>query len=78
MISTLTLSTVVSVMSGTFADVLATICILLLLVLLFQKELATAAGPRFQSVTRVMNVAIVPLLVVFMLVVLAKGFAAIP
>lgn len=64
-------------MSGTFADVLAAICVLFLLILLFQKELASAAGPRFQTVTKVLNVAIVPLLIVFMLIVLSKGLAVV-
>jgi hypothetical protein len=75
MISTVTLSTVSTVTNAALAGSVALIGILLLLILLVQKELATAAGGRFQNLARVLNVGIIPLLFAFILIVASKVLA---
>ena len=73
MISTVTTSTVSTVTTATLAGSVALIGILVLLVLLVQKELASAAkGTRFQTLTRVLNIGIVPLLIAFGMVVFSR------
>jgi hypothetical protein len=73
MISTLTSAVSSVVVNGTLAGILATIGILLLVALLVLKELSSVAGGRYQKVTRVLNVAIIPLLITFVLIVVSKG-----
>ena len=72
MISTLTYSVVSLAISGTLTDILASIGFLLLIALLFQKELASVAGERFQNLVKALNVAIVPLLMAFVLIFITK------
>lgn len=40
--------------------------------LLFQKELVSAADGRFQNLVKTLNIAIVPLLIAFVLIVASK------
>ena len=73
MISTVTTSTVSTVTTATLAGTVALIGILVLLVLLIQKELASATtGTRFQILTKVLNIGIVPLLIAFGMVVFSR------
>lgn len=73
MISTVTTSTVSTVTTAALAGSVALIGILVLLVLLVQKELASAAaGRRYQSLARTLNVGIAPLMVAFILVVFSR------
>lgn len=73
MISTVTTSTVSTITTAALAGSVALIGILVLLVLLVQKELASAAsGTRLQTLTRVLNIGIVPLLIAFCLVVVSR------
>ena len=75
MISTVTTTTVSTITSTTvvFAASLGLIVILTLLALLIQKELVTAvATPRARALGRVLNVAIVPLLMAFALIVVVR------
>jgi hypothetical protein len=58
--------------SGVLIDTLATIGIVMLVGLLFQKELVSAAGGRFQNLVKTLNIAIVPLLIAFVLIVASK------
>lgn len=72
MVSTLTLSTLSMITSGVLIDTLATIGIVMLVGLLFQKELVSAADGRFQNLVKTLNIAIVPLLIAFVLIVASK------
>ena len=77
MISTVTTTTVTTILSIASAGSLAVVGILLLLVFLIQKELASASDSRFALVlSRVSNVAIVPLLMAFAFVVAVNVAAA--
>ena len=70
MISTVTTSTVSTV---TLAGSFALIGILVLFSLLVQKELAAASdNPKLKKLGRAVNIAIIPLLIVFLLVVVNK------
>jgi hypothetical protein len=60
-------------MSGNFAI----IGIVLLLALLALKELATVAGSRFQRMARILTISTVPLLIAFVLIVLATALQVI-
>ena len=70
MISTVTTSTVsIITLAGSFA----LIGILVLFSLLIQKELASASdNPKLKKLGRAVNIAIIPLLIVFLLVVVNK------
>jgi hypothetical protein len=68
MSSTLTTAVMTANISGT----LAVIGVVLLVALLFQKEVASAAGSRFQKMTRILNISIIPLLIAFVLIVVSK------
>lgn len=73
MISTVTTSTVSTITSAALAGSVALIGILVLLVLLIQKELASVAqGTRVKTLTRVLNIGIVPLLIAFVMVVFSR------
>jgi hypothetical protein len=73
MISTVTTSTISIVTTAALAGSVALIGILVLLALLIQKELATSGGnARLQKWSQRLNVAIVPLLIVFVLIVVFK------
>ena len=73
MISTVTTTTATTILTITAAGSLAVVGILLLLVFLVQRELASASENRFaRALSRVSNVAIVPLLVTFALIVAVK------
>ena len=73
MISTVTTSTVSTVTTAALAGSVALIGILVLLVLLVQKELAhAAAGTRLQTLKKVLNIGIVPLLIAFGLLVFSR------
>jgi hypothetical protein len=75
MISTVTTTTVTTILS---VGSIALAGILVLLTLLVQKELASASESRFaQSLSRVVTVAIVPLLLAFVAIVAAKVVEAI-
>lgn len=80
MISTVTSTTVStitssasSVTTGALAASLALVSVIILFVLLVQKELVTAADPpRFRALGRTLNVAIVPLLMAFAMIVVTR------
>lgn len=73
MISTITTSTVSILTTSAIAGSLALIAILVLLALLVQKELATAADSRrLKTLSQVLNIAIAPLFVTFVLLVISK------
>lgn len=73
MISTVTTTTVTTVAAFATTGTLAVFGIVLLLTFLVQKELAGASEGRFaQILSRVLNVAIVPLLVSFVFIVAVK------
>ena len=80
MISTVTSTTVStitssasSVTTGALAASLALVSVIILFVLLVQKELVTATDtPRFRALGRTLNVAIVPLLMAFAVIVVTR------
>ena len=73
MISTVTTTTVTTITALATAGSLAMFGIVLLLAFLVQKELASATESRFAfALGRVLNVAIVPLLLAFLFVVAIK------
>ena len=70
MISTVTDSTVSILTNAGINGSLALIAILVLISLLIQKELATAAaGSRLERLNRTLNIGLVPLLFAFILIV---------
>ena len=70
MISTVTDSTVSILTNAGVTGSLALIAILVLISLLIQKELATAAaGSRLERLNRTLNIGLVPLLFAFILIV---------
>jgi hypothetical protein len=72
-ISTVTTSTVSTISSLAIAGSVALIAILVLLFLLIQKELAsTATGTRFKTLSKVLNIGIIPLLMAFAVVVITR------
>ena len=80
MISTVTSTTVSTITSsastvttGALAASLALVSVIILFVLLVQKELVTAADtPRFRALGRTLDVAIVPLLMAFAMIVVTR------
>jgi hypothetical protein len=73
MISTVTTSTVSTVTTAALAGSVALIGILVLFVLLLQKEVTTVANNnRLRKLRQALNVGIIPLLIAFVLVVIAK------
>ena len=70
MISTVTTSTVSTVTTAALAGSVALIGVLVLFVLLFQKEVTTAAdGGRMKRMGKALSIGIVPLLIAFFLIV---------
>ena len=68
MISTVTTTTVSTVTTVALAASLGLVSVITLLSLLIQKELVTTAtSPRAKVLSRALNIAIVPLLMVFIL-----------
>ncbi|NLX09219.1 MAG: hypothetical protein GXY36_06150 [Chloroflexi bacterium] len=73
MISTVTTATVTTVTTVALATTLSAIAMVTLLALLLQKEIVTFSdSDRAQALNRRLNVAIVPLLMVFVMLVLVK------
>jgi hypothetical protein len=73
MVSTVTTTTVTTIAALASAGTLALFGIILLLIFLVQKELASATESRFAvALGRVLNTAIVPLLLAFVFVVAVK------
>lgn len=73
MISTVTTTTVSTVTTVALATSIALVSIVALLALLIQKEWLTAAtGPRAKALGRVLNTAIIPLLIVFAVTLVVK------
>jgi hypothetical protein len=73
MISTVTTSTVSTISTVTIAGSVAMIGILVLLFLLIQKELASAAtGTRYKTLTKVLDIGIMPLILAFLVVVFTR------
>ena len=73
MISTVTTSTVSTITTAAIAGSLALVAVLVLLFLLIQKEVASSAnGTRFKTLSRVLNIGIVPLLMAFVIVVVVQ------
>jgi hypothetical protein len=59
-------------MYKSLTGILAPICIVLLLALLIEKELFSVGGSSFQKVSKTLNIAIIPLLIAFVLIVITK------
>ena len=77
MISTVTTTTVTTITSLAAAGSLAVVGIIVLLALLIQKELASASDSRFaRALSRIVNFAIVPLLLGFAYIVVFKVIEA--
>jgi hypothetical protein len=73
MISTVTTSTVSTVTTASLAGSVALVGILVLLVLLIQKEFTSSAvGQRYRTLSKVVNVGLVPLSIAFILTALAR------
>lgn len=73
MISTVTTTTVSTVTTVALAASLALLAILALLIFLIQKEILSAAkGSRAQALSRVLNIAIIPLLMSFIFIAVVK------
>ena len=73
MISTVTTSTISTVTTAALTGSVALIGILVLLSLMIQKEITvTATSNRLQRVSRYLNIALGPLLVVFVVLVVVK------
>jgi putative effector of murein hydrolase LrgA (UPF0299 family) len=73
MISTLTSSTITTVLNGALTGSLALIGILVLLILLVQKELAVSSSDaRLQRLSHALNIAFIPLLVAFIVIAIMK------
>lgn len=73
MISTVTTSTVSTVSTVVFAGSLGLIAILVLFSLLVQKEIITAREDQLASrIDRVLNIALLPLLISFLAIAVAK------
>jgi len=73
MISTVTSTTVAAVSSVALAASLALLAVVTLLVLLMQKEILTAATSELaRTFSRVLNVAVIPLLLCFALIAVVK------
>jgi hypothetical protein len=73
MISTITTSTISTVTTAALAGSVALIGILVLFSLVLQKEITTASDKgRFRRLSSVLNIAIIPLLIAFILTVIAK------
>ncbi len=72
-ITTVTPTTISILTTAALAGSLSLIVIFVLIALLIQKELTTAAGgSRLKRVRQMLNMAIVPLLIVFILTVIVK------
>ena len=73
MLSTITTATAHTIVTGELADSLSLIAVIIFLALLVQKEAATvASGPRARALSRALTVALVPLLMGFVLIVVAR------
>ncbi len=73
MISTVTTSTVSTVTTSAIAGSVALIGIILLFVLLIQKELATATiNTRLKKMGQALNIGIAPLLIAFVVISIVK------
>ena len=73
MITTVTTTTVSTVTTLALTGSLALVSVLVLLTLLVQKEVgAVSTDHRLQKMVRALNIAIAPLLVAFILIVVAK------
>jgi len=73
MISTVTTTTVTTVTTVTLAASLALLVVVALLLFLIQKEILSAAtSPRAQALSRVLNIAILPLLLSFAFIAVVK------
>ena len=74
MISTVTTTTVTTVTSVALAASLALLAMVALLIFLIQKEILSAGtSERAQALSRVLNVAIVPLLLSFVFIAVVKA-----
>jgi hypothetical protein len=73
MISTVTTSTVSTVTSAALAGSVALIAILFLLGLLIQKEvISVSEESRLKKLSRSLNIAIIPLLIAFIVIVVTR------
>lgn len=72
MVTTVTTTTVAAAAALGLTAALGGVATVALLVLLAQRELASAAGPRTRSLARHLAVAIAPLLVVFGVIVASR------
>lgn len=73
MISTVTTSTITTVTTAALAGSVALIGILVLFALVVQKEVTTASSSsRLHSLSKALNIGIIPLLIAFVLLVIAR------
>lgn len=73
MISTVTTTTVTTVTTVALAISVSLVAVVTLLLLLIQKEVLTVSeSPRGQALSRVLNIAIAPLLLTFLLIVVVN------
>ena len=73
MISTVTTSTVSTVTTVALAASLGLLAVVALLILLIQKEIASeSGGSRLQAYAKILNVAVVPLLLAFVFIAFVK------
>ncbi len=73
MISTITTSTVTTMANISLAGTLGLIAIIFLLTLLVQKEISTSiSGKKMLRLSHALNVAILPLLIVFVSIVVVR------
>jgi hypothetical protein len=73
MISTITNTTITILSDTALTSSLALIGILLLISLLIQKEMSTAAaGSRLERLNQALNIGIIPLLIAFILIVIFR------
>ncbi|UCC52938.1 MAG: hypothetical protein JSV68_03035 [Anaerolineaceae bacterium] len=73
MISIVTTSTVTAVATATFTSSLALVVIISLLIFLIQKEvLSASSNGTAKAMSRVLNIAIVPLILSFLFIVFVK------
>ena len=73
MISTVTTTTVTTVTTVALAASLALFAIVVLLIMLIQKEiLSVSTSTRGQTLSKILNIAIVPLLLVFVFTAVVK------
>jgi hypothetical protein len=76
MITSVTTTTVTSIAASGQGAVLGGIAVAVMLLLLVQRQLATVGGPRVQTISRHLSMAMVPLSIVFVLILIKQVAAS--